>query len=305
MNIEEVYQKLTKDIPNLKIYLNEPMKKHTSFKIGGNADIFIKVENIEEIEYILKLAKEENIPLTIIGNGSNILVKDNGIRGITMQIDIQDINIKEDEDEIVVMVGAGVKLGMLAVVLQQKEIAGFEFASGIPGTIGGAVRMNAGAYGKEMKDIITEVTYITKDGKIETAKLDDLDFSYRHSRFCKNSEIVINATMKLEKGNSQEIKERMNELLQSRKEKQPIEFPNAGSTFKRGENFVTAKLIDEAGLKGYRIGGAQISTKHAGFVVNVENATAKDVLKLVEYVKTTIKEKFDKNIELEIEVIGE
>lgn len=302
MNKEVLYQNLTKEIPNSKILLNEPMTKHTSFKIGGIADIFIKVKNIEDVKYILNYTKKENIPLTVIGNGSNLLVKDNGIRGITMQIDMQNIETKEDYT---VNVGAGVKLGMLANMLQKNGVSGFEFASGIPGTIGGAVRMNAGAYGGEFANIIEEVTFITKDGEVKNLKKEELDFSYRHSRFCNTNEIIISAILKLEKGNPEEIKQKMNELLEARKEKQPIELPSAGSTFKRGEDFIAAKLIDEAGLKGYKIGGAQVSLKHAGFIVNTGDATAQDVLDLVEYVTKIVYETAGKKLELEVEIVGE
>lgn len=305
MNKHEIYEKLTKDIPTSKIYIDEPMAKHTSFKIGGNADIYVKVNSIEDIKYILKYAKSEDISLNIIGNGSNLLVKDNGIRGITMQIDINEINIIEEKESVMIKVGTGVKIGMLSMMLAKKGISGIEFASGIPGTIGGAIRMNAGAYGKEFKDIIEEVTCITREGTIQKLKKEELDLSYRHSRFCNTDEIIISAMLNLKKGNSEEIKQHINELLKARKEKQPIELPSAGSTFKRGEDFITAKLIDEAGLKGFKIGGAQVSTKHAGFIVNIGKATAKDVLNLVEYVTKTVYEKFNKKLELEIEIIGE
>ena len=302
MNKKDIYEDLTKDIQSSKIYIDEPMKKHTSFKIGGVADIYVKVENIEDIKYILKYTKNNQIPLTVIGNGSNLLVKDNGIRGITIQIDIQEVDIKDNFN---VSVGAGVKLGMLANILQKNGISGFEFAAGIPGTIGGAVRMNAGAYGGEFANIIEEVTFITESGEVKKMKKEELDFSYRHSRFCNTNEIIISAVLKLEKGNSEEIKQKMNELLEARKEKQPIELPSAGSTFKRGEDFISAKLIDEAGLKGYKIGGAQVSLKHAGFIVNTGNATAEDILNLIEHVTKTVYKKFEKQLQLEIEIVGE
>jgi UDP-N-acetylmuramate dehydrogenase len=282
--------------------MNEPMNKHTSFKIGGNADIYVKVQNIDDVIYLKKYTNENNIPLTIIGNGSNVLVKDNGIRGITATIDFDNISIEENE---IVNVEAGVKLGMLAVTLQKNGIEGFEFAAGIPGTIGGAIRMNAGAYGKEFKDIVDSITYLSENNEIVKIKNEEALFKYRNSRFANNKEIILSATLHLQKGNSEQIKEKMNELMTLRKEKQPIDMPNAGSTFKRGTDFITAVLIDEAGLKGYKIGGAQVSTKHAGFIVNTGNAKAEDVLKLVEYVKKVVYEKFNKNIELEIEVIGE
>ena len=301
MNKEEIYSNLTKDLPDLEIYIDEPMNKHTSFKIGGPADLFIKVSKIEEIEYIIEFCNNNDIPLTAIGNGSNLLVKDNGIRGITLKIEFDDIDFSNED----VVVGSGVKVIYLSMLAQKEELTGLEFACGIPGTIGGAVRMNAGAYGEEFKDIIEEVTFITRQGEIKTLDKDNLEFSYRNSRFCNSNDIVLSAKLKLQKGNSNQIKVKMEEYLNSRKEKQPIDIPNAGSTFKRGEDFISSKLIDEAGLKGYTIGGAKVSEKHAGFIVNVGNATAKDVIELIEYVKKIVYEKFGKELELELEIVGE
>ncbi len=306
MEKQEIAKDLRKKLPELMIKENEDMKKHTSFKIGGVADIFVKVKTQQELKGVIEYAKEKEIPITIIGNGSNLLVRDKGIRGITIQIGMDHINMQETEDgKVEIQVDSGVKLGMLASKLQKEGIEGFSFAAGIPGTIGGAIRMNAGAYGKEMKDIVTEVTSLKENGEIQTKKGEDLHFSYRHSRFMEEKEIILSAKLSLEKGNAEEIKRKMEELNASRKEKQPIEMPSAGSTFKRGRNFVTAQLIDEAGLKGYQIGGAQVSTKHAGFIVNTGNATAKDVLDLVDYIIKVIFEKFGKIVELEVEVVGE
>lgn len=301
MNIEEVFEKLTKEIPSSKVMMEEPMSKHTTFKIGGNADIYIKVATIQDIKYILRYVKENNIPLTVIGNGSNLLVRDGGVRGITMQINLEGIDIKDE----LVTAEAGVKLAKLGVETLNASLTGFEFASGIPGTIGGAIRMNAGAYGGEFKDIVYSVTYITRDGEIKTISNEEANFSYRHSRFVDNDDIVISTTLKLEKGNPEEIKAKMDELMLARRTKQPLELPSAGSTFKRGSDFYASKIIDEAGLKGYQIGGARISDKHTGFVVNVDNAKAKDVLELTDFVKTVIYKKYGKIIELEVEIIGE
>ena len=281
------------------------MAKHTSFKIGGPADVFIKVDNIEELKEILDLSKKNQIPLTIIGNGSNLLVTDKGIRGIIAKLNLKDIEIKNENNKQIIKVEAGVPVGLLAQKLLKEEITGFEELSGIPGTIGGAVIMNAGAHGKELKDILKKVTAMDYNGNIHEFTNEECLFSYRNSRFQKEKYIILQATLELEKGNSTEIKEKMDEYMQFRKEKQPIEYPNAGSTFKRGEDFVTAKLIDEAGLKGYKVGGAQVSEKHAGFIVNVDNATAKDVIELTDYIKEKIEEKFGKKINLEIQIIGE
>lgn len=303
LNIKEILEKSKLNKENL--YYDEPMAKHTSFKIGGPADVFIKVDNIEELKETLDLSKKNQIPLTIIGNGSNILVTDKGIRGITAKLNLKDIEIKNENNKQIIKVEAGVPVGLLAQKLLKEEITGFEELSGIPGTIGGAVIMNAGAHGKELKDILKKVTAMDYNGNIHEFTNEECQFSYRNSRFQKEKHIILQATLELEKGNSTEIKEKMDEYMQFRKEKQPIEYPNAGSTFKRGEDFVTAKLIDEAGLKGYKIGGTQVSEKHAGFIVNVDNATAKDVIELTDYIKEKIKEKFGKKINLEIQIIGE
>lgn len=288
-----------------KIYFDEPMKKHTTFKIGGCADCLIKVDNLEDLKVVMEFINKNNIPLTIIGNGSNILVLDGGIRGIVIKIDIKEFNISENDDFVQVKVGAGNKNIELAQNLLKEEISGFEELSGIPGTIGGAIKMNAGAYGKEIKDIVKTVTVMDYTGTIKQMQNKDLQFEYRNSIISKERLIILGAVLKLKKGKKEEIKNKMHEYEMCRKEKQPLDFPNAGSTFKRGKDYVTAKLIEECGLKGYKIGGAEVSTKHAGFVVNTGNATSKDVIDLTNYIKEKILEKFNKKIELEIEVIGE
>ena len=299
-------EKLLKVIPKENIYINEPMSKHTTFKIGGPADCFVKAKNLEQIECVLNLCKEQNLPLTVIGNGSNVLVKDNGIRGIVLKINMDDYSIKSEGNDVIVDVEAGMLNAKLAHVLLQEGIKGFEFASGIPGTIGGAIKMNAGAYGFEIKDIILETTYIDiETSEVKTANKDEMDFSYRHSIFSDKKAIILSAKFKFKYGNKEEIEKKMQENLNSRKEKQPIEKPSAGSTFKRGEDFITAKLIDECGLKGRKIGGAEVSSKHAGFIINSGNASAKDVIDLVNLVKNEVKKQTGKEISLEIEIIGQ
>lgn len=300
MSIENAYSNLIKCIPKEKIIKNEIMSKHTSFKVGGPVDLFITVETIEQLKDTIKILKHQNIEYKVIGNGSNLLVKDEGYRGAIIKPSFNSIEIKED----IVEVGAGVKNGMLAQKLLQKELTGFEFAAGIPGTIGGAMVMNAGAHGREMKDIVDAVTYYNcENDEIETIKKEECNFEYRNSKFKNSNVIIIKAILKLQKGNSIEIKQKMDEYKQFRIEKQPIEYPSAGSTFKRGADFITAKLIDEAGLKGYTIGGAQVSEKHAGFIINKNNATATDIINLIEEVQKIVYEKFNKKIELEIEII--
>lgn len=302
--IIETYDKIKNFISKEDIYINEPMSKHTTFKIGGNADIFIKLRSIEQIEKIVKLSRKINEPLKIIGNGSNILVKDNGIRGIVAKVCTNSYEFVDDET---IKVDAGLLNSKVAQILLDKKLSGFEFAAGIPGTIGGTIKMNAGAYGGQMSDIVVSTRYINLSDeqlRIEQIDNEEHEFGYRHSIFSNNI-IILNTTLKLNKGIKEEIQDKMDYNKQSRKEKQPIDKPSAGSTFKRGSDFITAQLIDECGLKGYTIGGAQVSEKHAGFIVNLGNATAKDVLELVEFVKKQVFEKFNKAIELEIEVIGE
>lgn len=329
MKVIEICNELTKVISPTRIYVNEPMKKYTSFKVGGNADLLIKVKDVKELMYAIKIADKYYLPVTIIGNGSNILVRDNGITGIVIKIEFDNMEIDKQKDFAIVTVGAGVKLMKLAQALLNEGISGFEFASGIPGTIGGAVKMNAGAYGTEMKDIVisTKCLELKKTNKPKRKdNIDDIEitepginidennivelnnkeqeFRYRNSIFSDKRYIVLETKLKLPYGNKEDIKAKMEELNKSRKEKQP-DLPSAGSTFKRGDDFITAKLIDECGLKGYSIGGAQVSEKHAGFIVNTGDATAQDIIDLIDYVKKVVYEKTGKTIELEVEILGE
>lgn len=304
MEKQKIYELLTNEIKQGIVKIDEPMKKHTNFKIGGNADVFVIAKNIEEIKCVIKFSKENNILLTILGNGSNVLVSDKGIRGIVLQVGTKEIKIEKQKNALV-EVEAGVMLGALAQVLLKQSISGFEFAAGIPGSIGGAIRMNAGAYGGEMKNIVKDVTVLNEKGEISVLTNEECEFSYRHSRFTDSKEIVIKVILELPLGNEAEIKAKMDEYDQSRREKQPLNLPSAGSTFKRGSDFITAKLIDECGLKGYTSGDAQVSTLHAGFVVNLGNATAQDVLNVVNHVKQVVLEKTGKQIELEVELLGE
>ena len=284
------------------VFYNEEMSKHTSFIIGGIAECYIKISNLEDLQELLKIVNTNKIPLTIVGNGTNILVKDNGIKGIVAKINIKNIDI--DLNNLSVNVGAGNTLAEIAQVLKQNELTGFEELAGIPGTIGGAIRMNAGAHGKEIKDVLICATAIDYNGEIREFTKEEMQLEYRNSIFSKEKYIVIAAELQLIKGNENEISAKMQEYMEWRKERQPLEYPNAGSTFKRGNGFITAALIDQCGLKGYTVGGAQISKKHAGFIVNIGNAKAKDVLELVEFTKKQVFEKFGKEIQLEIEVIG-
>lgn len=298
--MDSIYKKLTTIIEESKIKTNEDMSKHTSFKAGGKAKFYIKAKTVEDVINTVKISKENNIPIVVLGNGSNILFKDEEFNGIVLKIELDTLKIEEN----IITAEAGVKNAILGRKALDNNLQGFEFAAGIPGTIGGAIRMNAGAYGGEIKDIVQDVEYLDyEDSKIKKITNKECNFEYRHSVFCENKNIILSATFKLKNGIKEEIANRMNEFAKSRKEKQPLEYPSAGSTFKRGTDFITAKLIDECGLKGYQIGGAQVSEKHAGFIINKENATAKDIIDLVEYVKKTVKEKTGKSIDLEVEII--
>ena len=288
-----------------KIIFDEPMKKHTSFKIGGTADQFVKVTNEEELKEAIKYAKDKKLKITIIGNGSNLLVLDKGIRGLVIKIDIQNLEIGRKEKYAEITVGSGYKTMALGIKLMNEELSGFEELSGIPGTIGGAIFMNAGAYGKEIKDINISTKCMDYDGEIFELSNKEQEFEYRSSVFNKKDYIILETKLRLEYGKKEEIKKKMDEYLSSRKEKQPIEYPSAGSTFKRQEGVITAKLIDECGLKGFQIGGAKVSEKHAGFVINYDNATAKDVIDLIKYIKEKVNEKYGIKIKEEIRIVGE
>lgn len=279
---------------------NEPMSKHTTFKVGGIADIFITVDSKEKLLKTLEMLKNEKI--TIVGNGSNLLVTDEGIRGIVLKYTANTCEINDT----IVKVDSGMTNARFANALLNKELTGYEFAAGIPGTIGGAIVMNAGAYGREMKDVVLETEFLDfETNEIRIFKNEELNFEYRKSIFENKKGIILSATFKFEHGNKNEIDEKMKEYAQKRRDTQPLDMPSAGSTFKRGNGFITAKLIDEAGLKGYSIGGAEVSTKHAGFIVNKGKATAKDIIDLIKYVQKEIYQKFGEKIEPEIKIIGE
>lgn len=301
---ENILSDLIKFIPKENIKLDEPMSKHTSFKTGGIADFFLFLENEIQIQNLVQYSKQNDISLYIIGNGSNLLVSDEGIRGIVAKIKFDSVETIKDKEDIKVRVGAGCKVMALAQFLKNKGITGFEEFAGIPGTIGGAIYMNAGAYGKEMKDVIIDTKAFNKETQeIEILKKEDQKLEYRSSVFKNKKYVILETTLRLKEGNSEDIEKKMNEYFIQRKEKQPLEYPSAGSTFKRGDGYITAKLIDECGLKGFQIGGAQISEKHAGFIINKEKATTKDILDLIEYTKKKVFEKFGIQIEEEIEII--
>ena len=280
------------------------MKMHTSFKIGGPADFFVKLKNIEQLKKVKIYASENSIPFTIIGNGSNLLVKDNGIRGIVAKLDFDLLEI--DEDTGVVKASGDYPVSKLARKCAGKGLSKMEFLAGIPGTVGGAVRMNAGAFGGEIKDILVKTTYLDENLDVKEFSNEEQDLSYRHSIFCGLPKLIIlEAEFQLEKDSEENVNTRIDEMMKTRIEKQPINYPSAGSTFKRLPDKATAALIDQCGLKGYRVGDAEVSTKHAGFIINTGNATAKDVLTLIEIVKTKVYERFNERIELEVVIMGD
>ena len=303
MNRFLIYKDLLEQIYSSdELQINEEMKNHIYFKVGGKVDILLNPSNSEQIIETLKICKGNNIPYYIIGNGSNILVKDGGIRGIVIKLCKVD-NIEVNGNEIKAYGGALLK--DISTNALNNSLTGFEFACGIPGSVGGAVFMNAGAYNGEIKDVIKEAEVMDKDGNIFTLSKDELELGYRASKVMKDNLIVISATFLLESGDEQKIEARIKDLTFKREERQPLEYPSAGSTFKRPEGHFAGKLIEDAGLKGYSIGGAAVSSKHSGFVINKGGATAKDVLDLIKYVQDTVKQKFDVELNPEIRIIGE
>ena len=286
-----------------RVYTDEPMKQHTTFKIGGPADYFLVPESGEEAGEIIKICKQTDIPYFILGNGSNLLVGDGGYRGVVIQI-YRNMSAVTTEGTIITA-QAGALLSSVAAVAKNASLTGFEFAGGIPGTVGGAAVMNAGAYGGEMKDVLVEVTVMDADGNIFTIPAEKLELGYRTSIIKKAGYIVLEAKIRLEEGNQEAIRERMKELTIQRTTKQPLEFPSAGSTFKRPEGYFAGKLVMDSGLRGYQVGGARVSEKHCGFVINAGGATAKDVRTLMENVRDIVYKKYGVTLEPEVKFLGE
>lgn len=270
---QNFYDKLNNVIAKDSILLDEPMSRHTTFRVGGPADFFVTPKAKEEVRDVIRICKEAGMPYYIIGNGSNLLVSDAGYRGVIVQIYKEMNEVKVEGD--LVKAQAGALLSGIAAKALGAELSGFEFASGIPGTIGGACVMNAGAYGGEMKDVLESVTVLTGEGKIIELGRNELELGYRTSVIAKKGYIVLGAVLKLERGDGEKIKTYMDELKEKRVTKQPLEYPSAGSTFKRPEGYFAGKLIEDAGLRGFQVGGAQVSEKHCGFVINRDHATAK------------------------------
>lgn len=300
---QEFYEKLSKIVRKEQILEEEPMKKHTTFRIGGPAEYLILPQTTEEIADVIKLCRQEEIPWYIVGNGSNLLVADEGVRGVVIQM-LRNFNQIQVEG-CQIRMQAGAQNAAVAKRALDASLTGFEFAAGIPGTIGGAVVMNAGAYGGEMKDILKEVTVLDPNGMIRTIPAEELELGYRTSIIARKGYVVLEAVIVLKTGDPKEIKAAMDELKEKRVTKQPLEYPSAGSTFKRPEGYFAGKLIMDAGLRGFSVGGAQISEKHCGFVINKGNATAKDVTELMDETKKIVMEKFGVALEPEVKRLGQ
>ena len=307
---DNMINELEKIVGKENIYLNEDMCKHTTFKVGGPADVFVVPQDIEQVKQVILKCKSNNQNYYVIGKGSNLLVGDKGFRGVIVCLyntldKVEVLQDQEDNDKYIVTAGAGIMLSKLANIILDNSLEGFEFASGIPGTLGGAVAMNAGAYGGEIKDCIVEATVIDDKCNIITLSVDELDLSYRNSIILKKDYIVLEAKFKFNVGEKQSIKDKMLELNMKRKEKQPLEYPSAGSTFKRPEGYFAGKLIMDAGLSGFTVGGAQVSEKHCGFVINKDKATASDIKELIKQVDNIVYDKYNVHLEPEVRIIGE
>ena len=297
-----LYEYLISQVPAECVLQNESMAKHTTFRVGGEADFFVEIGSAEELSNIIKYLKQTDHQYFILGNGSNLLVGDKGYEGVILHLGERFSDVSVDGRSITAKAGA--LLSVVAKTAAKENLSGMEFASGIPGTIGGAVVMNAGAYDGEMKQIITEVTVMDENGEIMTLDNETMEFDYRTSIIKNRPFIVLSAKMTLEKGDAEDIRAKMDDFAERRRSKQPLEFPSAGSTFKRPEGYFAGKLIMEAGLRGYRIGGAQVAEKHCGFVINMGNATAADISELMEEVTERVEKQFSVTLEPEVIRLG-
>ena len=298
-----LYNELLKIMSEEQVKTEEPMKNHTTFRVGGPAEFFVMPRTAEEVKKVIDLCRRESFPYYIIGNGSNLLVSDQGYRGVVLQI-YKEMSYIEVEENVVVA-QAGALLSAIANKALENGLTGFEFAAGIPGTLGGACVMNAGAYGGEMKDVLEEVTVLTEEGEVLTIPKENLELGYRTSIIARKGYTVLEARIQLRGGEKEAIKSLMEELKDKRVSKQPLEYPSAGSPFKRPEGYFAGKLIQDAGLRGFSVGGAQVSEKHCGFVINRENATAADVAELMRQVSARVEEEFGVKLEPEVKRLGE
>lgn len=300
---QNIFDRLVQIAGKDNVLVNESMKKHTTFRIGGAADFFVTPCSVTQVGQLIRECRKMEIPYYVMGNGSNLLVSDNGYRGVIIQIYDKLNDIEWREDGAVVM--AGCLLSRFGNEAAKRGLSGFEFATGIPGTMGGAVAMNAGAYGGEIADCIVRAQMMDLDGNIRWYEKDELELGYRMSAAVKHSLIVLEAQIQLTGGNPEEIKKRLEQLSDARKSKQPLEYPSAGSTFKRPEGYFAGKLIQEAGFKGFSHGGAMVSDKHSGFVINVKDATAEDVMAVIHAVSDGVYEKFGVRLEMEVKRLGD
>ena len=308
-NKEIMFRRLQEILGEDHVFPEEPMHKHITFRVGGPAEWFVLVDTVEQLQQVLNTCKKQDVPYYVIGNGSDLLVSDSGVRGVIIRLagEFNEIAAKENVNEGIcdVCAGAGVMLAALSMRAGKKGFTGLEFANGIPGTVGGAVLMNAGAYGGEIKDTIVAADVLTKDGEIKHLNNEELKLSYRHSVMMESGDIVLRAYFKLTVRPKLQIFAIMESYRKARQEKQPLEYPSAGSTFKRPEGYFAGKLIQDAGLQGYRVGGAMVSTKHAGFLINAGGATADDIYRLIQHIQKTVKEKFQVVLEPEVRFLGD
>lgn len=298
----ELYNKVLEKFPTLEVRLNEPIKNHAYTKIGGDADVFFTPSKYEELRAILQTARKEDVPVTLLGHGSNLIVREGGIRGIT--INLKKLNEIRTEN-CTIYAQAGASIIDVSRQALEKDLTGLEFTCGIPGTVGGALFMNAGAYGGQISDVLVKALVMNGEGKLLTLSKEDLSLGYRKSILSEKNYIVLEAEFLLHPSNYATIKEKMDEFTLARESKQPLEYPSCGSVFKRPPGHFTGKLIQECGLQGMRIGGAEVSTKHAGFIVNINNATSKDYIDLIETIKNAVSQKFGVDLETEVIIIGE
>jgi UDP-N-acetylmuramate dehydrogenase len=303
LNIERISASIGRIVGEESLKINEPMKNHTSFKVGGIADILALPSSPEQLTDILILCKAEGVPAFVMGNGTNLIVRDKGIRGVVIKTfnNLCGYTVKDH----VIEAESGLLLSKVSNIALDNGLSGLEFASGIPGTLGGAVTMNAGAYNGEMKDVVIRTEYIDRDMERKALEGGAHLFGYRTSFIQKEGGIVYKSFLKLRKGSKGQIKSLMNELNKRRKETQPLEFPSAGSIFKRPPGFYTGKLIDECGLRGYGIGGAKVSEKHCGFIINSGNATASDIIELIRHIQNVVKLRFGVELSTEVKIVGE
>ena len=295
-NIEDILQ-------SSEVLYNEPLRNYSFTKTGGNAEILVKINNEKDLQNVIEYSNENNIELTILGNGSNVLISDNGIQGIVaLTSDMNDIELLEGD---VISCYAGLTLKELTDFCIENSLTNLEFSCGIPGSVGGAIFMNAGAYGGEMKEVVQKVEVFTKNGEKKIYTNEQMEFSYRHSAIQETKEIISRVYFQMKKGNKEEIVSKVEELNKMRSDKQPLEYPSCGSVFKRPEGYFAGKLIQDAGLQGLTVGGAQVSKKHAGFIVNIDHATATDYLAVIQHVQEVVFEQFQVRLEPEVKIIGE